>query len=53
MMDFLIEVIQLPCLENQLTLCRTTFFEDACYLSQYFNNKNNLNDRLFKNTDDL
>lgn len=53
MLDFLIEVIQLPCLENQITLCKSTFFEDACYLSQFFLNKQNQQNRLFEKSDDL
>jgi hypothetical protein len=32
-LDFIIEIIQLPCVENQRTLCKTTFFEDASYMS--------------------
>ena len=34
--DFLNEVVSLPCLENQLALCDTTFFEDLCYMSTFF-----------------
>lgn len=34
-MDFINETIQLPCIENQITLCRTTFIEDACYAFNY------------------
>jgi len=32
-LDFIIEIIQLPCVDNQRTLCKTTFFEDASYMS--------------------
>ena len=53
MLDFLIEVIQLPCLENQLTLCRSTFFEDVCYLSQFFASQENLESRLFHSSVDI
>lgn len=52
-MDFLIEIIQLPCVENQITLCKTTFFEDASYMSQFFSVKANQQQRLFETTDDL
>jgi inositol 1,4,5-triphosphate receptor type 1/inositol 1,4,5-triphosphate receptor type 3 len=42
MLDFLNEVIQLPCLHNQLTLCKTTFFEDSCFLSQVLSDPSNM-----------
>ena len=53
MLDFLVEVIQLPCLENQIALCKSTFFEDACYLSSFFMIKVNQVNRLFETADDL
>lgn len=40
-MDFIIEIIQLPCIENQRTLCHTTFFEDVSHMSQFFVSKSN------------
>lgn len=44
-LDFIIEVSQVPCLENQLTLCKTTLFEDSCYLLQHFSVKDHLSQR--------
>lgn len=35
-----------------MTLCKSTFFEDACYLSQFFANEANLKARNF-DFDDL
>jgi hypothetical protein len=34
--NFLNEVVSLPCRENQIALCDTTFFEDLCYMSTFF-----------------
>lgn len=53
MLDFVTEITQLPCLENQLTLCKTTFFEDSCYMSQFFHSKTNQMDRLFELPEDI
>ena len=33
--DFINECIQLPALENQQTLCKSTYFQDACYTALY------------------
>ncbi|KAM3129578.1 hypothetical protein pb186bvf_018329 [Paramecium bursaria] len=44
-LDFIIEIIQVPCLQNQLTLCKTTFFEDSCYLLQHLSSNQNLQQR--------
>jgi hypothetical protein len=35
--DFLNEVVTVPCTENQISLCETTFFEDLCYMANTFN----------------
>lgn len=40
--DFLNEVVSLPCTENQFALCDTTFFEDLCYMSTFFEDEKNL-----------
>ncbi|CAD8053653.1 unnamed protein product [Paramecium sonneborni] len=53
MLDFVNEVIQLPCIDNQITLCNTTFFEDASHMAQFFNDKSNQINRLFENSEDL
>jgi|JI6StandDraft_1071083.scaffolds.fasta_scaffold25146_2 inositol 1,4,5-triphosphate receptor type 3 len=34
LIDFLNEVTQLPCIENQITLCKGTFFEDVCLVQK-------------------
>lgn len=34
--DFLNEVVTLPCINNQLSLCESTFFEDLCYMALHF-----------------
>ncbi|CAD8065958.1 unnamed protein product [Paramecium primaurelia] len=44
-LDFILEVVQVPCLENQITLCKTTFFEDVCYLVQQLSDKQNQEQR--------
>ncbi|KAL4426931.1 hypothetical protein ABPG74_012931 [Tetrahymena malaccensis] len=33
--EFLIEVAQVPCLQNQISLCQTSYFEDISLLSQF------------------
>ncbi|CAD8133692.1 unnamed protein product [Paramecium octaurelia] len=52
-LDFINEVIQLPCIENQITLCHTTFFEDVSNMAHFFANKSNQLQRLFDTEDDL
>ncbi|CAD8049274.1 unnamed protein product [Paramecium sonneborni] len=52
-LDFINEVIQLPCIENQITLCHTTFFEDVSNMAHFFTNKSNQLQRLFDTEDDL
>lgn len=34
LIDFLNEVTQLPCIQNQITLCKGTFFEDVCLVQK-------------------
>jgi hypothetical protein len=34
LIHFLNEVTQLPCIDNQGTLCKGTFFEDICLVSK-------------------
>ncbi|CAD8078308.1 unnamed protein product [Paramecium sonneborni] len=46
-LDFILEVVQVPCLENQITLCKTTFFEDVCYLVQQLSIRQNQEQRGF------
>lgn len=47
--DFLNEVVTLPCSDNQLSLCETTYFEDLCYMASFFTEKTNLKERGFDN----
>lgn len=53
MIDFLIEIIQLPCLDNQIMLCKTTFYEDACYMNRFFQSRANQVSRKFEKPDEL
>ena len=32
LLDFINEVTQLPCVENQITLCKSSYFEDVCFM---------------------
>lgn len=45
--DFLNEVVTVPCIENQISLCETTFFEDLCYMASFFKEQSNLKERGF------
>lgn len=38
-LDFINEINQIPCEDNQKTLCKTTFFEDFCYMASYLSDK--------------
>ncbi|CAD8077595.1 unnamed protein product [Paramecium sonneborni] len=49
-LDFILEVVQVPCLENQITLCKTTFFEDVCYLVQQLSIEKNQEQRGLKDS---
>lgn len=44
-MDFINEVTQIPVMENQMALMRSTFFEDLCQLEDTFSKEENLRER--------
>jgi hypothetical protein len=46
-LDFINEINQIPCEENQKTLCKTTFFEDFCYMASYMSDIDNQKERRF------
>lgn len=46
-LDFINEINQIPCEENQKTLCKTTFFEDFCYMASYLSDIDNQKERRF------
>ncbi|KAM3147677.1 hypothetical protein pb186bvf_000005 [Paramecium bursaria] len=52
-MDFLIEIIQLPCVDNQINLCHTTFFEDVSHMSKVMSDPKNQKPRLFETQEDF
>lgn len=51
LIDFINEVVTIPCTDNQRSLCETTFFEDLCYMSSFFSEPANIRERDFDNED--
>ena len=47
LLDFIGEVTQLPCLDNQISLMKSTFFQDISYLAVFFENDQNQQKRQF------
>ena len=47
LLDFINEITQLPCINNQISFMKSTFFEDLSYLADYFVTEKNLQDRKF------
>ena len=47
-LDFILEVTQIPVKENQLVLMRSTFFEDLCAMEDRFSKEENLRERDIK-----
>ena len=47
LLDFISEITQLPCINNQIAFMKSTFFEDLSYLADYFVNEDNLKQRKF------
>ena len=47
LLDFINEITQIPCLETQLSLLRSTFFEDISYMAGFFESKENIRQRKF------
>lgn len=46
-LDFITEITQLPCIDNQIAFMKSTFFEDLSYLADFFNDDKNLKNRKF------
>lgn len=47
LLAFIGEITQLPCLENQISLMKSTFFEDISYLATFFEDDQNRIKRQF------
>lgn len=47
LLDFINEITQLPCIDNQIAFMKSTFFEDLSYLADYFVTEENLIARKF------
>jgi hypothetical protein len=47
LLDFINECTQIPCLQNQIALTKSSYFEDVCYMSSFFATQENLKSRLF------
>lgn len=47
LLDFINECTQIPCLDNQIALTKSSYFEDVCYMSSFFATPENLKSRLF------
>ena len=48
LIDFVNEVVTIPCIENQRSLCETTFFDDLCYMASFFSEPANIKARGFE-----
>lgn len=48
LLDFILEVTQIPIYENQQALMSSTFFEDLCQLKNSFSSEQTMIDRGFK-----
>ncbi len=46
-LDFITEITQIPCLDNQISLLKSTFFEDVSYMALFFESKENIKLRGF------
>lgn len=46
-LDFINEITQIPCLDCQVSLLKSTFFEDMSYMASYFEDKINIDQRKF------
>lgn len=46
-LDFINEITQIPCLNCQKSLMRSTFFEDMSYMASFFEDKVNVEQRKF------
>jgi inositol 1,4,5-triphosphate receptor type 1/inositol 1,4,5-triphosphate receptor type 3 len=48
LLDFINEITQLPCIDNQIAFMKSTFFEDLSYLADFFMSYENLTARKFE-----
>ena len=46
-LNFINEITQMPCLDNQVAFMKSTFFEDLSYLADFFVSEENLVNRKF------
>ena len=46
-LNFINEITQIPCLDCQLSLLKSTFFEDMSYMASFFEDKVNIDQRKF------
>jgi len=53
LLDFILEVTQIPIKESQDALMRSTFFEDLCQMEDFFEKPGNLEIRNIKDKDDI
>ena len=49
LLDFLLEVTQIPVKANQEALMSLTFFEDLCQMENFFSKEGNIEKRGFEN----
>jgi hypothetical protein len=47
LLDFINEITQLPCIENQRAFIKSTFFEDISYLADFFEDNSSILQRKF------
>lgn len=48
LLDFINEITQIPCLDCQTSLMKSTFFEDMSYMASFFEDKVNIDQRKFE-----
>jgi len=46
-LEFINEITQLPCIDNQIAFMKSTFFEDISYLADFFMSEENILARKF------
>ena len=47
-LNFINEITQIPCLDCQISLMKSTFFEDMSYMASFFEDKVNIDQRKFR-----
>lgn len=45
LLAFIVEITQLPCIDNQIVFIQSTFFEDLSYLAAFFDSEDNQKSR--------